>query len=141
MSDKVSWDDLCYYGLDQRVFVFRTQSGPTDRHRQNPLRELTAPDPVIGFNWGYDGSGPAQVAQAVLADALGHPAPRALHGAFRDDFVSQFPKEWRLRQGAVLRWVRGFLCDLGGHDYPQEFPPAMLHDEKYRLRRLPSEGT
>ncbi len=140
MSDVPQVEDVCYYGRDKRVWVFATRSGWTERKGVKPLRELTASDPVIGFHWGFDGSGPLQVAKAMLADALGRePHPMLAH-AFRDEFVSQFPAEFRLRRGAILRWVRGYACDLGQHDVPAVLPPVLLSDDAYRRRR-PSEGT
>ena len=32
-----------------------------------------------GFNWGYNGSGPAQLALAIVADHCGNDEPRVLH--------------------------------------------------------------
>lgn len=82
-----------------------------------------------GFNWGYNGTGPLRAAAAILADALslGDPAdcgmdpfsPRpdtiliTLRGDFTWDVTSQLCEEWRLRRGAVLRWVRGWYAEHG----------------------------
>ncbi len=140
MSDVLQVEDVCYDGRGQRVWVFTTQSGWTDREGKEPLRELQAPDPVIGFHWGFDGSDPMQVAKAILADALAGEPSHRLAWAFRDEFVSQFPAEFRMRRGAILRWVRGYACELGQHDVPAELPPVLLSDDAYRRRR-PSEGT
>ena len=42
-----------------------------------------------GFNWGYGGSGPAQLALAILADCLGDDADAVrLHQVFKADVVS-----------------------------------------------------
>jgi hypothetical protein len=92
-----------------------------------PLRsptELThipfhSPD---GFEWGYAGSGPADLALALLADHFEEPpeyvlaalrslwAPRskaaALHRDFKREFVTHFNgDEWRLDSEAIDAWL------------------------------------
>jgi hypothetical protein len=141
VQDEKRPEDLCYYGNAGRVFVYRTATGWTERETSKMLRELQPLDPVVTFNWGYIGSGANQVAQAILGDALSGKAPMFLYQAFTADFVSQFPDEFRLRQGAVLRWVRGFLCDRGEHGYPAFLPPVDPYNAAYRLRRLDPESS
>jgi hypothetical protein len=133
-------EDLCYYGADGRIFVYHTKTGPTDRLGDRPLRELHSPDPVVTFNWGYIGSGPNHVARAILIDTLGVEPAQYVYQAFTSDFASQFPEEFRLRQGAVLRWLRGIACELGRHDFPAVLPPIDPHDKAYRLRRIDPEA-
>lgn len=46
------------------------------------------------FEWGYGGSGPAQLALALLADATGEDRLAvALHQDFKFQFVGRLPKE------------------------------------------------
>jgi len=50
-----------------------------------------------GFEWSYEGSAPAQLALALLADHLNDDA-RALrlHEAFMRDVVANFANEWEM---------------------------------------------
>src|SRR5215813_14027095 len=79
-----------------------------------------------GFEWGYAGSGPAQLALAILADALGVPAARTplsmfddseasklqsrvlkLHQLFKSKRIATLDhrREWRLFEPDVTAWV------------------------------------
>jgi hypothetical protein len=70
-----------YYGFDDSkgavaVFV----SSPGQQMRPLPLRCDIVNHSPTGFSWGYAGSGPAQLALAILADYFGcahaaRPAP------------------------------------------------------------------
>lgn len=135
-SESAQFIDLTYYGSDQRVFVCPTGKSWAHGQGREPLRELTSPDPAMTFNWGYTGSGANQVSRAILGDALGITVSLPMYQAFTADFVAQFPAEFRLRQGAVLRWVRGYLCDRGRHDFPEQIPPVDPHDAAYRPGRF-----
>jgi hypothetical protein len=57
-----------------------------------------------GFEWGYGGSGPAQLALAILADCLGDDelADR-LHQDFKFAVIAGIPRasDWRLDEGTV----------------------------------------
>jgi len=138
--------DWVYHGInpsDDRahIMVEDVVFGPTERQNVSVLREL--PEPAYGgFGWGYNGSGPLWAAAAILADALslGDPASCgldpaapardgtliALRGDFVWDVLSQLCMEWRLRRGAVLRWVRGWYAEHGITDLPRaavQLPP------------------
>ena len=128
--------DWAYHGTrpvmsaDDRahILVEDVEFGTTERQGVAVLRELAEPAGG-GFNWGYNGTGPLRAAAAILADALslGDPAdcgmdpfsPRpdtiliTLRGDFTWDVTSQLCEEWRLRRGAVLRWVRGWYAEHG----------------------------
>lgn len=61
-----------------------------------------------GFTWGYGGSGPSQLALAILIDA-GVPTSKALelHHDFKDEFVAQWPHRQPFAEEVdVLAWVR-----------------------------------
>lgn len=61
-----------------------------------------------GFEWSYEGSGPTQLALAVLADYFGDKDALAvdLHQAFKRDVVSKFPKEgWTLTAAEIENWL------------------------------------
>jgi hypothetical protein len=77
-------------------------SGQTERDL--PLRlDLWNHSPT-GFEWGYGGSGPAQLALALLADALGDDKKAvALHQAFKWQVVARLParENWTLTDEEV----------------------------------------
>lgn len=119
-----------------RIFVEEVAFGPTERQSVSVLRELIPP-PYGGFLWGYTGGSPARAAEALLTDALALPTLDALdktgptmghdtlsvrlRNDFTFDVMSQLGDEWRLRRGAVLRWVRGWYVE---HDLDR--PPRTV---------------
>ena len=65
-----------------------------------------------GFAWGYEGSGPAQLSLALLADALGDDE-RALrlYQPFKSAYIAGIPqdKEWALSASLVYSLARA-IC-------------------------------
>lgn len=62
-----------------------------------------------GFEWGYGGSGPAQLALAILAEVLGPKkrlAVEVLHQSFKWDYVAKWGERWRITEDEVKAWVR-----------------------------------
>lgn len=86
---------------DHSVIVTVGVLGPDDVVRQRkplPLRLDLYPHSPAGFEWGYGGSGPSQLALALCADALGD-GERALrvYQHFKWQHVLRFPQAgWRL---------------------------------------------
>lgn len=76
-------------------------------HALDPRLDLRNHSPS-GFSWGYSGSGPAQLALAILCHAL-HSDQRAeeLYQEFKDAVVSRFDqtRPWHLTTDEVLGWV------------------------------------
>ncbi len=59
-----------------------------------------------GFQWGYRGSGPAQLALAILADATGNDRlALQLYQEFKRRFVSIWGQRWRISADAVRFWA------------------------------------
>ena len=127
------------------ILVEDAESDPAGRQGAAVLRELAEPADG-GFGWGHNGTGPLRAAAAILADALspGDPADRGtdpfpprpdttlttLRGDFTWDVTSQLCEEWRLRRGAVLRWVRDWYAEHGITGLPAaaaQLPPISLH--------------
>ena len=110
-------EDRVYHGIKSadgkaRILVEYVVFGLTERGGAEVVRELHPAYDV--FSWGYNGGGPAEAGRAVLADALEVADPDCfgeLRGDFCFDIVTQLPAEWRLRRGAVLRWVRGWCAE------------------------------
>jgi hypothetical protein len=58
-----------------------------------------------GFAWGYGGSGPAQLALAILADAYGDDEiAQELYQDFKWAFIAHLPqdKDWMISETAVI---------------------------------------
>ncbi len=75
---------------------------------ERPLRlrlDLCNHSPT-GFEWGYGGSGPAQLALALLADALGNDETALGHyQEFKRAVVTGLPASWTLTEGDIRRFV------------------------------------
>jgi uncharacterized protein DUF6166 len=73
----------------------------------HPRFDLANHSPT-GFEWSYGGSGPAQLALAILADALGNDA-RALrfYQVFKWRVIARIPHDdvWQMAQADVIRTV------------------------------------
>jgi hypothetical protein len=79
-----------------------------------------------GFEWGYGGSGPADLALALLADVLGEEPTREaldtgagrfrswlLHQDLKADLLVGLPHGgWRVSAGEVAAWAEGRLREL-----------------------------
>ena len=61
-----------------------------------------------GFEWGYPGSGPKQLALAILADCTENPGLAVeLHLRFAGEVVAKLPKSgFRLTERGILGWVQ-----------------------------------
>lgn len=60
-----------------------------------------------GFNWGYGGSGPADLARSILWDYLGEEPPRALYQNFKDTFVASWGDGWQITSQEIQGWIKG----------------------------------
>jgi len=99
----------------QDVFVEVTVDGITERSALNPLPSRQLWNHSAGFDWGYVGSGPAQLALAILLDAMrrcGVPTQRAKqlaierHQLFKRLHVERFEHEgWRLKLADFITFV------------------------------------
>lgn len=66
-----------------------------------------------GFNWGYGGSGPAQLALAILFDLTGDKElSYALHQRFKRDFVSKWTERWFITEADIRSWILNNLADF-----------------------------
>ena len=73
--------------------------------RDLPLRlELHNHSPT-GFEWGYCGSGPAQLALALLADALGDEFARVHYQDFKRAVVGSLGAYWRITAEEIRHFV------------------------------------
>lgn len=58
-----------------------------------------------GFEWGYRGDGAAQLAIALLADAVGDELALEYAELFKVRVVASLGGEWRLPIVAVFEWI------------------------------------
>lgn len=60
-----------------------------------------------GFSWGYGGSGPAQLALALLVDVVGTDRAVTFHQDFRWQWTAPLPQDtdWSMTASEVLAWV------------------------------------
>jgi hypothetical protein len=94
--------------MDQTKAYFGHASGAVTvviGHRQHPLepRLDIANHSPTGFAWGYHGSGPSQLALAILVDHLGDEHTEQalqLYQGFKAAIISHLPQEegWRIDQ-------------------------------------------
>lgn len=96
----------CYQGIRQGYAVTVTVDG----RRLNPRRDLWNHSPT-GFEWGYGGSGPAQLALAILADHCGNDQEALnFYQRFKWAVVAELPgRGWTLTSrdiDAVLQSLR-----------------------------------
>jgi hypothetical protein len=79
---------------------------PDGTLRRLPLRLDLFNHSPTGFEWAYAGSGPAQLALALLADAMHNDlAAKALHQAFKFKVVGRLPRDqhWEMTDDDVIR--------------------------------------
>jgi hypothetical protein len=57
------------------------------------------------FEWGYDGAGPALLAQAILNDYLGIEVDVLVARLFMHEVVARLPSEFELAGPDVARWL------------------------------------
>ena len=60
-----------------------------------------------GFNWGYGGSGPAQLALALLLDTCGNEEiALAWYQQYKWDVVAALGDSWELSQESIRDWLK-----------------------------------
>jgi len=106
MSSNVS-ESKCYAGervLGRAVVTVHVLSsaGVSSYPLAHAVRH--SPD---GFNWGYPGSGPSDLARSLLMDCLGaDPTPQLYHG-FKEHFIAGLPQDagWQIDEAAIRQWL------------------------------------
>lgn len=124
------------YGVDTRLarVLVETHAGDTSHHEHASVVFAMTARTDSEFKWDSHGSVSSRAAASILAHALalGDPdrcgiglsssAPDGalvtLREAFRADFLSQLPSQWRLRRSVIVRWTR----DWKAHYHDEESP-------------------
>lgn len=81
-----------------------------------PRLDLSNHSPT-GYAWGYEGSGPAQLALAILCCELGDDAQAVrLHQRFKRDVIAPLdPKAgWKITSDDVSGWILALEISLWG---------------------------
>ncbi len=70
-----------------------------------------------GFAWGYEGSGPADLALNILLYFVPEKVAYPLHQDFKREFIARIPEEGgRIPRAAIQEWVNartGALLEIG----------------------------
>ena len=79
-------------------------------HRLKERQDLYNHSPT-GFSWGYNGSGPAQLALAILADCYDDEAAMRWHQDFKEAFIARLDMDssFTLTESAIAAWMRRVL--------------------------------
>ena len=96
--------------------------------RLDPRLDLRNHSPT-GFEWGYGGSGPAQLALALVADCCGDDyATPPIYQRFKSWLVAGLPKDfWALSAEQVWRYVLRAVCTA----WNDNWQPPWIADEAY----------
>jgi len=69
-----------------------------------PLKHRVYHSPT-GLEWGYGGSGPADLARSILWDHLGKEPSPALYQEFKRAFVATWGDEWQISSLEIQDWI------------------------------------
>jgi hypothetical protein len=89
------------------------------------------------FNWGYYGSGPGQLAVAILAHAVNDGFAVAFGPAFKDDVISKLDDEWTLTNHHVVAWINRRIWNSARWAeaerlmWPNDTPSKQTHGEHH----------
>lgn len=72
-----------------------------------PLKHVVRHSPT-GFEWGYGGSGPADLALSILTDVFGGRVELAdlYYMRFKFEFVAGFDDSWNLTEEQIEAWLK-----------------------------------
>ena len=83
--------------------------------RDLPLRLMWANHSPTGFEWGYAGSGPAQLALAILAEFLPKNQSLRLHQQFKFQKICHLPRNgWIMREEEIVTWITSKQANTSG---------------------------
>lgn len=109
-GDKVYYSTISTIPLDGDVMVAHPQESGTAYTAYYRLyhRVRHSPD---GFAWGYNGSGPAELARCILLDFLKSDNGKLADQHYQDfkrEFVATWPQNghWMLSGGEIRKWLK-----------------------------------
>lgn len=108
-DDAKIYPETQYYGKNGHdVYKRLWPDGDPERLPLEPSLKLANHSPT-GFSWGFSGSGPAQLALALLLDATSIPETAlAYYQEFKQAIVAgwDFNGEWMIFRYDILNWLR-----------------------------------
>jgi Family of unknown function (DUF6166) len=95
--------------LHQPMTIVWVQRGEREQDRTlldiEPSFRLRRHSPT-GFLWGYGGSGPAQLALAIMLDCCGQFHAERCYQTFKTHYVARWPQSgWMIDEEVVWRWA------------------------------------
>lgn len=69
-----------------------------------PLKHHVYHSPT-GFNFGYRGSGPADLARSILWDVIGMEPHPELYQTFKFEFVAGWGDKWQITSEEIQKWI------------------------------------
>jgi len=105
-------------GFSGDVICRRTEDGACTNIPQ--LEVLHSP---TGFEWGYGGSGPADLALNILLLFTNRKTAYVLHQKFKSEFISPMPRKGgEIKDEVIQEWIEGNKPE--GKLFPLEEPEA-----------------
>jgi len=95
-------------GGPQSVLMILTDGKEKLESAPLPHIERHSPD---GFQWGYGGSGPSDLALSMLTHAAGKEIAEEYYQLFKADFIADCEKHLLIFQKDILEWV-GIISDF-----------------------------
>lgn len=90
----------------QPVFKQLLPDGEATQLSPAPSQKLRNHSPD-GFQWGYSGSGPAQLSLALLLDVTSRPEMAQAHYQnFKFHLVATWGEEWSITSREILEWLK-----------------------------------
>ena len=138
--ERISYEDGHAIRTSDRFVV--TVNG----ERLDPRLDLVNHSPD-GFAWGYGGSGPAQLAFAILCDLYGEDMARNFYQDFKWKVVNNLPQDWRLTEASIFAAILEIQDERTSRP-PEEEPsppvvlpaPTVVPAPKKRRRQKNSGG-
>jgi len=88
------------------------QLSPKGDFLSNIVHRKIAHSPT-GFAWGYEGSGPADLALNILLYFVPEPVAWNLHQLFKRDFIARVPEQGgRIPRAAIQEWINARIGAL-----------------------------
>ncbi len=77
-----------------------------------PLKQVVRHSPT-GMQWGYGGSGPADLALSILTDVFGGRVELAdlYYQQFKRDFIAAWGDSWQISEEEIEQWLIGMTAN------------------------------
>lgn len=113
LGDKTTADDVVVRVIPDTIY--------NDEPIDLPLYLDKVNHSPTGFAWGYGGSGPSQLAFAILAFEIGPDDAKSLYQDFKRDFVAGWGSAWSITSVEIEEWLIGKRAELAGTDSGKHF--------------------